>query len=553
LTYDAQQTTSQTTVTSLSAFSFLQEYHAVGAAHDSIERQFSGPCLHGTRSAVLATISAWAHGTNSLPLCWLHGPSGSGKTTVATTVAKNQATKTATGSFFFSSNQKDLDGTAKLFNTVAYHLSLSPFWAPAATLYKEKLFLNPSILTKKPEIQLRELILLPCQLSASPLPTTLIVIDALDECEEKEAGLLIDVLARELTKDSNIRVLISSRESNHLLEKFQLHSEKTFSLDLAKFSASEDIRSFLCERFDQMYKEKRDYFQGITRPWPSPSTLDALVKQSQGLFMYASTLVDFVGDLEARNDLPDRRLWRAMTFHNGLNNLYKQVLSDTSHSWKLRRLLGALILLREPMPIGDLALFIGLQSSGNIFLILQEYRPILKLPERPNHPIKLIHTSLKRFFLDRGNSGEFFIDAIEEHRNLLQNCIETILSELPLRSRSQHSFPYACRNWVYHLHGILKQKESFPYSFSTMLEDFLTRLQGEWYHKWEDAVGFSRLDWVALQDDLIAVESLIMVTFLSSTSGFELNTKQFDYSGMVNVLWYVQSIQRNIQVCKPSR
>ena len=426
-----------------------------------------------------------------------------------------QADQTATGSFFFASNQKDLGGTAKLFNTVAYHLSLSPFWAPAATLYKEKLFLDPSILTKKPEIQLRELILLPCQLSASPLPTTLIVIDALDECEEKEAGRLIDVLAQELQKDSNIRVLISSRESNHILEKFRLHSDKTFSLDLAQFSASEDIRSFLRDRFNQMYKEKRSYFCGISQPWPSPSTLDTLVQQSQGLFMYASTLVDFVGNLEATHHLPDQKLQRAMRFHNGLNSLYKEVLSYSSHcgSLELRRLLGALIFLREPMPVGDLAVFIELQSPSNIFLILRGYRPILKLPERPNDPIKLIHTSLKRFFLNREKSGNFFIDAIEGHRNLLQNCIQTMLKELPLRSRSQHSLPYACRNWVYHLRGILQQKDSVPYPFNLTLDYFLKQLRGELYREWEDAAGLSRLDWVSLQDDLIAVESLVMVTF----------------------------------------
>jgi len=62
----------------------------------------------------------------------------------------------------------------------------------------------------------------------------------------------------------------------------------------------------------------------VPKPWPSPAVLKELVEKSEGLFIYVSTLVKYVGQGDC---LPGEKLEAVHRINPGIDPLYKQVLS----------------------------------------------------------------------------------------------------------------------------------------------------------------------------------------------------------------------------------
>ncbi|KZP15585.1 hypothetical protein FIBSPDRAFT_867154 [Athelia psychrophila] len=60
--------------------------------------------------------------------------------------------------------------------------------------------------------------------------------------------------------------------------------------------------------------------QGIRLPWPSNEDLQALEQKSDKLFIFASTLVDFITD--GKGAPPDQKLKIVLNLHAGLDPLY---------------------------------------------------------------------------------------------------------------------------------------------------------------------------------------------------------------------------------------
>ncbi|KIM84580.1 hypothetical protein PILCRDRAFT_388485 [Piloderma croceum F 1598] len=419
----------------------------------------SGPvvrCLHGTREKLIEKIVQWMDEDNGRPICWLNGPAGSGKSAVSQTVAEwcDEQDRLAS-SFFFFRGSGDRSKIERFIPTLSYHLSIS---VPSTTPFIQQiLHRDPSIAQRSLSHQFKKLMVEPIRAARGPnlaaMKPLVIVIDALDECDDKE--LIVDfiiIVGNACQNDCNFpfRVFFASRVEEYLRKK--LETRAIYSLALQDFDASSDIRKFFQSRFSTIYEENHRLMRNIPWPWPSDRDLDALVRKASGSFIFAFTLINFVDD---GSQLPHRKLPIALTAHAGLDPLYTQILSSVSHGEDFKRIITTLTLLKSPLSVTSLGRLLQLETVDILHNLL-EVQSILRIPSHDDQPILPYHASLRDFLTRESRSGDFFIDPPSGHIIIATKCLKVL-----------EAFPedgcffigevqkYACNNWCYHLHQAL--------------------------------------------------------------------------------------------------
>jgi hypothetical protein len=96
----------------------------------------------------------------------------------------------------------------------------------------------------------------------------------------------------------------------------------TTHIALEDWEAYSDIRMFLQLHLQGVRRKQGRLMAEEPELWPSLTDLDQLVAKSEGLFIWASTLVKFVEDSR-----PHEKLRSALKAHAGLDPLYHKVLS----------------------------------------------------------------------------------------------------------------------------------------------------------------------------------------------------------------------------------
>lgn len=93
--------------------------------------------------------------------------------------------------------------------------------------------------------------------------------------------------------------------------------------------------------------------ESITKPWPSGGVLDFLVDRSSGQFIYATTVLKFIGDV---NFLPVGRLKAVINAsdsraRSALDDLYLQILSacHPDNVDCLHTVLEMILVIRDPL------------------------------------------------------------------------------------------------------------------------------------------------------------------------------------------------------------
>ena len=182
-------------------------------------------CLEGTRTAVLTDIYSWYESSESQIYC-LDGLAGIGKSTVARTVAQKTHNRGLLGaSCFFSRSEDDRKSGKLFFGTIAFQLS--QYSKEIALRIGEALKQKPDVSGKQLQDQLRYLIIQPLQsCEQASKSTILIVIDALDECDKKDAEQLLSLFLREIPTVPNLKVFFTTRPERHIrniLLRYQSH------------------------------------------------------------------------------------------------------------------------------------------------------------------------------------------------------------------------------------------------------------------------------------------------------------------------------------------
>jgi len=230
---------------------------------------------------------------------WLSGGAGTGKTTIAHTIANRlmKAPQVLLSSFFFPSRfDHTRNSTASLAPTIAYQLcTRSPILCKSISNAIDN---DQDIFTRSLTSQFQSLIVDPLHdfatvgLLTSP---ALIVIDGLDEfIDQGPLPELVDLLTTSVTKRYMVaRVLVLSRTNSTIGDILTaLASRKKVSqLPLEIFYPAKDIKRYLADNLARL-KAKHT----TTGTWPSGDVdiLDTMFKKSSGMFIYATTAIDYL-------------------------------------------------------------------------------------------------------------------------------------------------------------------------------------------------------------------------------------------------------------------
>jgi ATP/maltotriose-dependent transcriptional regulator MalT len=207
--------------------------------------------MEGTRQAVIAKIVQWIDGGSDRPICWLSGPAGSGKSAIAQTVAERCAEKNRLGASFFLRGVGHRSDFTRFLRTLVYRLAC---FSPSTRQHIQNVLQNdPLIVNGAFADQFQKLMIDPLPNLAFPL---VIVIDALDECDDKDSITnLIQVLLTHSSRGDHIpyRFLMTSRVEEHIRSEFEVSVGRVhpavYPLALQEFSANDDIRLYLRSRF----------------------------------------------------------------------------------------------------------------------------------------------------------------------------------------------------------------------------------------------------------------------------------------------------------------
>jgi hypothetical protein len=193
---------------------------AIGALFNSHNEEHNTQCLPKTRTKLLDNIAMWANSKDGKSIFWLSGMAGTGKSTIARTVAQLFTDCGQLGaSFFFKKGEGNRGNASWFFTTIATDLvAHEPGVVPGI---RKALGEDSKIADKSLKDQFEKLILqllLGIKQAQLPVLTRVVVIDALDECEqEQDIRAILQLLAQ--TKDIcpvPLRIVVTSRPKLHI-------------------------------------------------------------------------------------------------------------------------------------------------------------------------------------------------------------------------------------------------------------------------------------------------------------------------------------------------
>jgi len=463
----------------------LNNFHSAKAA--GYEDSGRKGCLEGTRRTVLEEIERWVSDFETPSVYWLNGLAGTGKSSIAQTIAERMSEGGKLGaSFFCSRDFEERSDLRLIFPTLAVQLARK--YTEFRSIFVPLARSDPRIAHKSLCNQMEKLIVQPLIESSI---STVIVIDALDECEDEEpASAILSVLGQFVSKIPKVKVFVTGRPEPRIRNGFRLPLlEKitdVFILHEVKSSlVNSDIRLFFKHRFAEFASCRRG-----PDGWPTEEQLDALCERAAGLFVYAVATIRWIEhknndpkeQLDCLLESPDSSAFEGETKFTKsvtLDSLYASIIKEafgdgySKNDPKVRSVLGAVVLAVNPLSPSTIATLLDFKVGG-VFSILSSAHSLLTLQEDVDHPVRPFHKSFPDFIVDpaRCANPRFRVYPPDRHKELLVGCLELMnrslelnMCKLPdgalnsevndLKERTKkHICPaleYACKSWHKHL------------------------------------------------------------------------------------------------------
>jgi energy-coupling factor transporter ATP-binding protein EcfA2 len=422
---------------------------SLGAIHDSAERCPPPNCHPNTRIAVRKIILDWIHEESSaLHFFWLYGPAGAGKTSILQAIAEilsssSESDENFGGSFFFSRGKNGCDQGHFLFSTIAYQLALN---VPGLRQHVNRIMeRNPTLHTKSMAIQLQTLIVDPLQ-CLSPLPqcSYLVIIDGLDECQDKASQQsILDLLCKAIKiQNLPLRFLIGSRPESHIRACFDQEAMYTITRRVVlddTFKPGRDIKVFLQDGFAKIFAKHAEILSHVKQPWPEEGIIDLLVQRSSGQFIYAATVLKFVGaDFCSPKSQLALILKPDSTAFCDLDQLYTQILSVYPRTADILQVLGIIMAFDAGSLTPDMIEDILDMGGGEVQLVLQclssliafrgdmserhEMGKSVRFSNDDVGGVYFTHASFRDYLVDSSRSGPFHINEQEHKNRALTRC-----------------------------------------------------------------------------------------------------------------------------------
>ncbi|KAJ7896632.1 hypothetical protein B0H14DRAFT_2678140 [Mycena olivaceomarginata] len=401
------------------------------AMHNSAERSLDPSCHQGTREMVLSDLRAWSQDDRREgSLLWLYESAGMGKSAVAQTFAANCEKERILGASFFFKRQDTGRGTWKgLFSTLAYQLAVS-FQELRGEIQEavenDRLVIGQTMLH-----QFRKLFAAPLKQVPSLAVRPIIVIDGLDECEDRGVQVMLLKLLIDGLGNGGLpaRVLIASRPEPHLREVLQAGENFDFCRHLElrpDKSAYADVCRYLCDEFLRIRHLHTSRGIPLETDWPGQDSINHLVEKSSGTFIYAATVLRYIDDEYSH---PAERLDDVLRLDPQSTTPPRQFVHSNSFN-----LLHAMVRISEDLNPEEIDAALQLRT-GTSRLVLRGLHSVVCVPPVRTvgfrYGITFLHASLCDFLLDPICSSELCVAAPHLDSQLVRSMIVFLSSSSP--------------------------------------------------------------------------------------------------------------------------
>ncbi|CAE6429078.1 unnamed protein product [Rhizoctonia solani] len=431
-------------------------------------------CTKNTRETILQDLNRWSDEIDGKRIYWMNGMAGTGKTTIACSLAQSLELRGQLGgSFFCSRASPECRDASRIMPTIAYQL------ARYSTAFRAALF---KVLEDDPDVASRNITSQFDRLLRDPLieskgklfGNTVVLIDALDECDSPSAVRLVLEVLLMFTPDLPIKFFVTSRPDPRIYDRMaqNAHSQGIMHLHEIEHSiVRADIERYLKAELSHMA--------------PNEAQILQLSNLAGNLFIYAATAVRYIQPDDIVVDSEDRlvnilsaqvKFSRKLT---DIDNLYSAILTAALKNEKLeldeaRRIqlvLWTTVCSQEPVDIDTLTALVGMGEKKHILTALKPLRSVLHMSETTGL-VSTLHASFSDYIFSKERANGFFCDTEAHHHVLAAKCfhimnaglrfnicnlassfvLDSAILDLDQRVAMKISAPlfYACQYWGKH-------------------------------------------------------------------------------------------------------
>ncbi|CAE6415602.1 unnamed protein product [Rhizoctonia solani] len=386
-----------------------------------------GPCTTNTRVDLLSQMLDWVDNSDPGSVYWMNGMAGTGKTTVAYSLCLELETGQRLGASFFCSRLlPECRNINLIVPSIAYQLAR--FSRPFRFVLSSILEKDPDVHTQLPLIQFDSLIVQPLLQVKDTLPESLVVvIDALDECDNKESmSQILEVL---LTRSLGLPVkfVVSSRPEPQIRDEMAKQTDQIRSRvvlhELNKNAVQADIETYLRVTLAQIQ--------------PTEDQITTLVEQAGILFIYAATVARYISHDRFRRN-PRARLTsilessrKSENKHIAIDELYAIILraafdddSLEDHEREdMKQVLHTIMCAYEPLTVEMISMLLNINDLDRVHAALRPLWSVLHI-SGANELVTTLHASFSDYMLDPLRSKDYHCDPKAHNQALARLCFD---------------------------------------------------------------------------------------------------------------------------------
>jgi len=437
--------------------------------------------MPGTRLHVLAKFIAWVK-DDPMKIFWLAGMAGTGKTSIALTLCRmldDDPSVVLGGTFFCSRSAGSISRTEvrRILATLAMSLARQSY--NYAVALANELNNDDCVAHKPVSDQIGRLLVKPLGALASSDRPIILVIDALDECsDEREMAELLKAIA-DFRCDARVKFILTSRPEMHIRGTPISNSSYNNILHLHTIGREEvtaDIRHYISNTLQAV---------GSDTAWYTEADVETLVRLSNGLFIFASTVLLYI---RARENVKGRkgRLRKVVSTARAgsaatvsLEKIYEMIVLEASRSDVVdadeleatRHALVCILRARTSLSVEALAELLDLEAD-DLRGSLERLHSVVYVPAGDTVAgLRMLHASFGDYMLSRA-AVHIRITRSLGDSILARGCLHVMSTRLHFnisRSRSSYepnpstkpdsitlSLEYACLQWIYHVAAVPK-------------------------------------------------------------------------------------------------
>jgi len=442
---------------------------------------------------------AWIKSANykkKVEIYYLYGVAGVGKTSIAHTIARHCDDEgILMASFFFDGQMAEKSRPIMLFSTMARNL------ADRNAALRQRIVhavgTTKSLAGDAISVHFRELILKTSHTLPDDQPVVLIL-DALDEGRADEARQVLKALRDEVPKlPGTFRILLTARltpdlesyllhhDPRRILPRHDLHHIRKLHIQPSNLTDSNAISIYSWHKLKDLALQK-----DLGDEWPETRLFDAFILRSGGLFVWVSTVYEFL----LKSVDPDKQLRSLISTQTKSDNnwapekmmdaLYLSILQDCNwkdqdfvHGYHL--IMGSIIVAKTPLSISALQTLHRRTLAFPIKPFLIQLASLITDIIDENAPVQILHLSLKNFITQDAHypGRQLYLDEAEHNQRLALLCVDLMNQDLPkivsvtgryLADAESQAIPqiagdvvseallYACQFWMDHIVTIAK-------------------------------------------------------------------------------------------------